>query len=37
VIVLLLFAANDIARMALEGERSVRRRQERAPPGGDSE
>jgi CHASE3 domain sensor protein len=37
VIVLLLFAANDIARMALEGERSVRGRGSREPPGGDTE
>ena len=33
VIILLLFAANDIARMALEGERSVRGRRRREPPG----
>jgi hypothetical protein len=33
VIILLLFAANDIARMALEGERSVRGRGRREPPG----
>jgi hypothetical protein len=33
VIILLLFAANDIARMALEGERSVRGRRRRGPPG----
>jgi hypothetical protein len=37
VIVLLLFAANDIARMALEGERSVRGRGTRESPGGDAE
>ena len=37
VIVLLLFAANDIARMALEGERSVRGRGTREPSGGDTE
>jgi hypothetical protein len=37
VIVLLLFAANDIARMALEGERRVRGQGSREPPGGDAE
>jgi hypothetical protein len=37
VIVLLLFAANDIARMALEGERSVRGRGSRQPPGDGAE
>jgi hypothetical protein len=37
VIVLLLFTANDIARMALEGERHVRGRGSRQPPGGDAE
>jgi hypothetical protein len=34
VIILLLFAANDIAQLALEGER-VRGRRRREPPGGE--
>jgi hypothetical protein len=36
VIILLLFAANDIARMALEGERSVKGGTRRGPPGDEA-
>jgi hypothetical protein len=35
VIVLLLFTVNDVARMALEGERRTRQTTDREPEGGE--